>query len=177
MDPVADYRQFCEDLEQEISRIRAIHLADLVCQPGCSDCCTAFSLLPIEAALLREAIVGLPSDVKSQLTKAEQSSRCPLLLDGLCAVYQARPTICRSQGLPLAYIDEERGIIDVSACPLNFADASLLPPEQFLFMDPFNASLAAINCAWCEENKVPAGVRIPIRSLISPKPGCNQGGS
>ena len=90
--------------------------ARISCRPGCADCCMAFSVLPLEAALLAEALV------RRQLTVARSPGRCCFLQDNLCAIYALRPVICRTQGLALAYIDETEERIEVSACPLNFPE-------------------------------------------------------
>ena len=36
--------------------------ARIGCRPGCADCCMAFSVLPLEAALLAEALVRRSAD-------------------------------------------------------------------------------------------------------------------
>ncbi|HIJ90967.1 MAG: YkgJ family cysteine cluster protein [Desulfobulbaceae bacterium] len=169
---IQDYHQLLADLEEEISRVGKIHAANLSCGPGCASCCAPFNILPIEAACVREAIDALPPANRNQLSRnlAERIDRCPLLIDDLCSVYAARPVICRTQGLPLAYIDEEREAIEVSACPLNFPDDYDFAPELLLFMDEFNDRLFEINLAWCREQGLPPDRRIPLREIACPGP-------
>jgi len=168
-----DYHQLLAALDAEIVRIGALHAATISCGPGCASCCLAFSVLPIEAACLRRAIGALSAASRERLERnlADGSDRCPLLLDDLCSTYGARPVICRTQGLPLAYVDAEREAIEVSACPLNFPDDHAFAQESLLFLDGFNARLSELNRLWCLEKGLDPDRRIPLRetaSLIPP---------
>jgi len=169
---IHDYRQLLETLDAEISRVGEMHAATISCGPRCSSCCLAFSVLPIEAACLRKAIAALPSTSRERLRKnlTEDTDLCPLLIDDLCSVYAARPVICRTQGLPLAYVDEERQAIEVSACPLNFPDDYAFAPESLLFLDGFNARLSELNRVWCRTQGLPPDRRIPLRKTVCPDP-------
>jgi Fe-S-cluster containining protein len=169
---IQDYHQLLTALDAEIARIGEMHAATLSCGPGCASCCLAFSVLPIEAACLREAIGALPLTSQEQLDRnlAEDADRCPLLIDDLCSVYAARPVICRTQGLPLAYVDEEREAIEVSACKLNFPDDYAFAPESLLFMDGFNGRLSELNSTWCRAQGLVPDKRIPLREIACPAP-------
>ena len=169
---IQDYHQLLTALDAETARIGALHTAALSCGPGCASCCQAFSVLAIEAACIREAIDALPAASREHLarTLAENPDRCPLLIDGLCSVYTTRPVICRTQGLPLAYVDEERQTIEVSACGLNFPDDHVFAPEDLLFLDPFNLRLAELNQAWCSKQNLDPTTRIALRELACSTP-------
>jgi len=162
-----DYHQLLAALDAEISRLWEIHAATLSCGPGCASCCLSFSVLPLEAAILREALASLPPAGKTRLEHnlATGDERCPLLIDELCSIYATRPVICRTQGLPLAYVDEEREAIEVSACPLNFPADYAFAPENLLFMDGFNARLSELNRAWCSKHGLAPDRRIPLREI------------
>lgn len=163
---IEEYHQLIASLDTEIARIGEMHTAALSCGPGCSSCCQAFSVLPIEAAAIGEAIASLPIASRERFGKlAPGDDRCPLLIDDLCSIYAARPIICRTQGLPLAYVDEDREAIEVSACPLNFPDGYAFAPESLLFLDQFNARLSELNCVWCRTQDLDPGRRIPLREL------------
>jgi Fe-S-cluster containining protein len=169
---IQDYQQLLAGLDAEIIRVTKLQTAAISCGLRCSSCCLAFSVLPIEAACLREAIVALPSVSRDRPRKnlQEDADRCPLLIDDLCSIYAARPVICRTQGLPLAYVDEERQTIEVSACPLNYPDDYAFVPENLLFLDQFNARLFELNRAWSMEQGQPPDRRIPLRELVFPHP-------
>ncbi len=100
--------------------------AAFACAEGCESCChQRFSVFEIEASTLRNALVeietadpALRQRIREQATSREHSERCALLVDGRCAVYDARPMICRSHGLPIAVEGTDGQKID--CCPLNF---------------------------------------------------------
>ena len=169
---IEEYHQLLAALDAEIARIGKMHGATISCGPRCASCCQAFSVLPIEAACLRQAISALPSASQARLRRnlAEDPERCPMLIDDLCGIYAARPVICRTQGLPLAYVDEERQAIEVSACKLNFPDDYGFVPEDLLFMDGFNSRLSELNRAWCHTQGVSPDSRISLREIACPNP-------
>ncbi len=115
----------------------------LHCGPGCSSCCRAFSVLPLEAALIAEHR-GRPRP------PAAARGECPLLAEQRCTIYAWRPLICRTQGLAIGYIDQANEQIDVSACPLNFSEEHPFDYDDLLLIDPFNDRLAALNAIYCE---------------------------
>jgi Fe-S-cluster containining protein len=136
--------------------------ARIGCRPGCADCCMAFTVLPLEAALLAQALA------RRSLTVVRSPDRCRFLRDGLCAIYALRPVICRTQGLALAYIDEAAERIEVSACPLNFPEDALLEHDDLLFMDLFNERLAALNLRYCRLNGLAPERRVALADLLAP---------
>jgi Fe-S-cluster containining protein len=164
---IQDYQQLLATLDAEIARIGKIHAATLSCGPRCASCCLAFSVLPLEAASLREALAALPPTNQDRLkcNLAAGNERCPLLIDDLCSIYAARPVICRTQGLPLAYVDEERETIEVSACPLNFPKEHAFAQESLLFLDEFNSRLSELNQAWCRTQGLDPSKRILLREV------------
>jgi Fe-S-cluster containining protein len=166
------YHQLLAELNAEIARIGMMHAATLSCGPRCASCCVSFSVLAIEAAFLRQAVAALPLAGQERIERnlAEDGDRCPLLIDALCGIYSARPVICRTQGLPLAYVDEEREAIEVSACPLNFPDRYAFVPEMLLFMDGFNARLSELNRAWCKKLGLDPDRRISLREVVCLSP-------
>lgn len=161
-----NYSRLIVRLAKETLRLKARHGAAIQCHPGCSDCCMAFSVFPLEAALLQEAINAIPEEIKTVMLRSQAGKKadaaCPFLVNDLCVVYDARPVICRSHGLPLAYIDEEQGIIEVSACPINFGAEATFTEEDLLFLDQFNAELAELNAAYCKDRGMLPHIRIPI---------------
>lgn len=162
------YRQLVVELEEKIAEISSTSLhAPLRCGPGCDGCCMQFSVLPVEAALIAQAVAA------KGLSLENNQKTCVLLKDGLCSIYDLRPVICRTQGLPLAYIDEEAGAIEVSACPLNFPDDYPLSHEELLYMDPFNGRLAELNVRYCRENDLDPEKRIPLAACLAAQSGAS----
>lgn len=100
--------------------------------------------------------------------------RCVMLGDdGRCAVYTARPLVCRSQGLPLAYPNDVVPIEAVRAragdkalvwCPLNFTARPPTGPDV-LDAGRLDEALALLNRAFVGEGD--PLVRIDLRDLVA----------
>ena len=131
----------------------------LHCKRGCSDCCIEFSVLPLEAAIIQETH-GLHS-----LQKGDKQNVCPFLENRLCRIYSHRPIICRSQGMAIGYINDEKRAIEVSGCQLNFTDDYEFSPEQLLMLDEYNAQLAELNNSYCEKNGLDPFHRIALSEI------------
>jgi Fe-S-cluster containining protein len=156
-----EYRELITDIESMMKAITAEHFSTVLqCRPGCSECCMQFSVLPLEAAILATEL-----NLKGA-TRSGKSEKCLLLHDDLCTVYDLRPIICRTQGLALAYIDEEAGAIEVSACPLNFPDDYPFNHDNVLYMDQFNQRLAELNLRYCHEAGLNPETRIALADLV-----------
>lgn len=105
-------------IDEQITALEAIHEDRLNCRNGCATCCVDdLTVFEIEAARIRRH----RSDVLLQ-TPAPQG-RCAFLdsQDG-CRIYEHRPYVCRSQGLPLRWDEETLDGVMVEyrdICPLN----------------------------------------------------------
>lgn len=111
----------------------------------------------------RAAIEALPVPIRVcveeqareviKLETQDEPVACPLLIDNRCSIYESRPLICRTQGLPLLIEadDEER---EVDFCPLNFTGAGAIDDldEDYLVpLDALNVHLALVNLErYCE---------------------------
>ncbi|MBU4261876.1 MAG: YkgJ family cysteine cluster protein [Proteobacteria bacterium] len=165
-DFLQEYCDLVGRIDGEIKKTAELHGGRLQCEPGCSQCCTISSVLPLEAELLRQALVLLDEQVKKKMHAQAAGSPCPLLVDRLCVVYQSRPIICRTHGLPIAYVDDERQAIEVSACPLNFADEYDFDQQELFFIDPFNTELVTLNEEYCTVRGINSMMRVPMQNLL-----------
>ena len=159
------YRQLIKGVDDLTSQLNERYKAHLHCGAGCSGCCHHhLSVFAVEAAILTEAIQALPeaTQVRIRQQAVEVQTReatgepvaCPLLLDNLCAVYESRPLICRTQGLPLLY-EADDGAQEIDFCPLNFeSDAAIaeLQDEHLVPLDLLNLKLAMANVKYCQAN-------------------------
>ncbi len=91
-------------VDQEAAEIQNTHAARLQCRRGCSACCVDdITVFEIEAERIRRAHPELlRSGVPHSL------GACAFLDQlGACRVYESRPYVCRTQGLPLRFFHED----------------------------------------------------------------------
>lgn len=155
------YKALLSDVDNRVSelvddRFKLI----LQCRPGCSDCCMQFSVLPLEAAHIIQQLQYL------NLEKQSVEAKCVMLEGDLCRVYEIRPVICRTQGMPVAYVDEVSATIEVSACQMNFPDDYPLEHDDLLLMDQFNSRLSELNLQYCKDNNLDPELRVPLAELV-----------
>ena len=100
-----NYFQMIARLDALCRKIQDVLSGNITCSEGCSSCCTAITLFPVEAAALNAALETLPDAQRDAIRRhvAAQAGgeRCPLLEDHRCLLYAARPIICRTHGLPI----------------------------------------------------------------------------
>jgi N-acetylglutamate synthase-like GNAT family acetyltransferase len=93
---------------------------------------------------------------------------CPFLdKEGRCRIYMHRPYVCRTQGLPLRWLDETKtgDIVEMrDICPVNETGPAIvtLPTEQCWTIGPFELRLAALQ-ALVSGNEMR---RVLLRSLF-----------
>ena len=153
MDPLQNYRSLTARVDALCQRIETEFGAHLACRKGCDECCRHLSLFHVEGAALAEALGNRPAAQAASIRRrARQSSvdgPCPLLDDGACLLYEARPIICRTHGLPLLIrLDGEQ---QVDCCPKNFRGVDSLPTPALINLEVLNATLATINALFVAE--------------------------
>ena len=100
--------------------------------------------------------------------------RCAMLDEtGACRVYEVRPYVCRSQGLPLRWgeTSPEGPVEHRDICPLNEAGPALetLPADQCWALGPIESRLAHAQQTAQEARGEPADgplKRVRLRSLL-----------
>lgn len=123
--------------------LHRLHHQHTVCRKGCDQCCMNFNLLPVEFYSILNSIEG--KKIEIQLTGNDED--CPFLVNHSCQIYESRPLICRSHGLPILTMDEEGEDWELSFCPLNFtkADDNYFTNENCYQQDVFNSKLYLLN--------------------------------
>ena len=149
-------------------RVDAAAPGAMACRAGCSDCCgESFSVTAVEAAAVADALAALPSDRRLAVAGRVGAGPCTALdPDGRCAVYEGRPAICRTHGLPIRFAtaseerregpdppDARRRLPVIDACPKNFVGRDLDELDRSWVLDQVTVStiLAAIDAAWASE--------------------------
>ena len=120
---------------------------------------------PIRVRLERQAREVLETEMHGEAVA------CPMLIDDRCAIYESRPLICRTQGLPLL-LEAEDGGAEVDFCPLNFTAPEAtndLDEAHLVPLDDLNLKLALVNLRHCREQRIAddaSGARQPMAQLI-----------
>lgn len=143
---VESLRVLHEDVDSRAGKLARLHSSRLVCRRGCHDCCVdGLSVFEIEADHIRTNYARLLANAKPHAAGA-----CAFLAkDGSCRIYSHRPYVCRTQGLPLRWMEEGPAGERVEyrdICPLNDDGSPLeqLAPEQCWTLGPTESRLAAL---------------------------------
>ena len=126
-------------LHDEVER-RAAALAanyELACRRGCSGCCVdGLTVFEVEAERIRRGAASLLASVAPH-----PPGRCAFLgTEGECRIYASRPYVCRTQGLPLRWIEDDIDYRDI--CELNDVPVETLEPEACWTIGEFEERLA-----------------------------------
>lgn len=170
--PTSWHSRFSQIVQALAEETAARHGNRLKCQRGCADCCVdALTVFELEADAIRAAYPALLAD-----GAPHPVGRCAMLdAHGACRIYEHRPYVCRTQGLPLRWLEHDdtgQAYEARDICPLNAEGPSLasLGPEDCWTIGPFEDRLAAAQATH------PAGpdARVSLRDLFT-RPASTQG--
>ncbi len=147
------YKTFRNDVDQLSNKLEKQHNKHMKCKAGCDLCCMDYSIFPIEFFSIVEALKA--SENKPNFNPSKDESSCIFLNNHKCEIYDERPIICRTHGLPLLYMNEENGW-ELSACELNFTEFELddFSEENTFPQDKFNSKLFLLNKEFIVKNKL-----------------------
>jgi Fe-S-cluster containining protein len=165
-----NYKQLTARVNALCNRIAETLGEQITCSAGCSSCCTAITIFPVEAAAMREALENLPAiqaeEIRRQISEHATDERCPLLLHHHCMLYDARPIICRTHGLPIVYTSDDQRNSD--CCPLNLTGAESLSGSSVVDLDKLNTLLVAVNATYLSQtDSTEADMRVTISEAIN----------
>lgn len=168
-----NYKQLIARIDALCSEIAASLGEQITCSAGCSSCCTAISVFPVEAAAMREALDNLPdfeaAEILRHISTHADDERCPLLFQHHCLLYDARPIICRTHGLPIVYSSDGRRSSD--CCPLNLTEAPSVSGSSVIDIDKLNTLLVAVNSIYLSQaDSIESPERISIAEVVTRKP-------
>jgi hypothetical protein len=153
-------KRFHDVVDELAADVAKKNVDRLVCRAGCAGCCTdGLTVFEIEAARICDKHRAL---VEEEAPHPEGA--CAFLdANGRCRVYDERPYVCRTQGLPLRWIEaDDNGspseVRDI--CPLNDERGpplEELPPDAMWSIGPFEARLRARSAD---------GKRVALRDLF-----------
>ncbi len=172
-----NYTQLLTKVDEMFAGVSRRHQGQFSCRSGCHGCCQAgLTFTNVEASSIREWLAANP-DVAAKISDAAQmfgdNDFCAMLdREGRCSIYEVRPMICRSHGMPVSWEADDalqsgdlQGVESRDVCPLNFdgVDLSALPKTDVLSLDKLNIVLSLINRKFDEEK---SGTRFSVEELI-----------
>ena len=150
---LANYYALIRKVDDLCSHIGSEFPDQLACKAGCSGCCRHITLAWIEAMALAVALHHLPADeaeaIRLRAQHAKTDGECPLLVEDHCALYDHRPIICRTHGLPILTSDGEGHTIDY--CSHNFTGVASIPGSSVIDIERLNTLLDSVNRLFINE--------------------------
>jgi hypothetical protein len=149
------------EVDREAAETAAKHPDRLQCRRGCAACCVdGITVFEVEAERIRR----FAPEVLSEPPHPEGA--CAFLdAEGACRVYEHRPYVCRTQGLPLRWLEDlGDDVVEMrDICPLNEAGPPIegLDPGACWTIGPFEDRLQTIARAF-----EPGMGRVPLRGLF-----------
>ncbi|MCM2254269.1 MAG: YkgJ family cysteine cluster protein [Vicinamibacteria bacterium] len=167
MNRTADVEAFHAAVDAAANRVAAAHGSRLRCGRGCSSCCVdGITVFAVEAERIR---AGAP-ELLAEGEPGPEGTCAFLDADGACRVYALRPYVCRTQGLPLRWVEEDEAdpgtvVEQRDICPLNDETGpplTELPPDRCWTLGPWEERLRALQEAF--DGPL---ARVPLRSLFA----------
>lgn len=166
--PLDVLTQVHETLDARLAELAAKHDERMQCGRGCFDCCVdELTVFEVEAALIQRDYPEL-----LEQGRPHPVGRCAFLdSSGACRIYDRRPYVCRTQGLPLRWLAETAAGETVELrdiCPLNAEGPALetLDREDCWSLGPLEEVLAGIQVAVDGGE----GRRVALRDLFEREP-------
>lgn len=162
-DPLAQLAGLYAELALETSRLENLHEPRLNCRRGCSQCCVDdLTVFALEAEHIRQNAGAVLEQAPGP------SGACAFLdADRACRIYPWRPYVCRTQGLPLRWIEDDEDQDEVfeyrDICPLNEEGEPVedLDEADCWTLGPVEERLAMLQQAWAG-----SGQRVALRALF-----------
>lgn len=162
----AELQKFYDGVNNLTSALNQRHQQRLKCKAGCFSCCVDnITVFEIEAENIKLHYHHLIEN-----EQPHPQGYCAFLNEnGECRIYEHRPYVCRTQGLPLRWIEEinEEELIEMrDICPLNEEGEPIvnLKAEDCWTIGPFEEKLALIQKNFSDK---PMGEnRVRLRDLF-----------
>ncbi len=156
------YFEFIKYVDDKIKDLEKKHSKDIVCNKGCSSCCLDTTILPIE-------FFSIVSILKDKISPEITKESCAMLKNSLCQIYEFRPLICRTHGLPLAYGEDEDPLSkSITFCDMNFTKRiPVFNSKNILDMDELNIELVRLNEKFVKSFGKELPERIDLKEIVN----------
>lgn len=161
------YRELAAKIDGFFARVAARHGAEMQCAAGCSACCRQrLTITGVEAAAIVAWARTRPAAERAAIAAAAASGAadaCSALgPDGRCRIYEARPLVCRSHGVPVR-MKSPRGLPVVESCTLNFRSAGPAAADADCILDQ---ELVSTMLGLIDRAHDTAGERVELAELL-----------
>lgn len=157
-----EYLKLRNSIDELSGKLHGLHKNHMQCKKGCDLCCMDYEIFPIEFEHIQKSIKNKEINISDS-----KDGSCIFLKDHACQIYEHRPIICRTHGLPLLFMNDDQW--ELSACELNFTEFEDdgFSEENTFLQDKFNSQLFMLNKSFLKENKSKKGEfdLIPIYKL------------
>jgi len=169
------YRELTAKVDAFFARVQERHGADMQCGSGCDACCrTRLTITGVEAAAVAEHVAAMAPAARARLAEVARrpydpaDMRCAALDDdGRCLIYEGRPLVCRSHGVPIRFPGP--GTVPVvDACPKNFTARGPTAADADCILDQttLSAALLAVDAEDADKDGRPRGDRVSLGQLL-----------
>ncbi|MBP8850351.1 MAG: YkgJ family cysteine cluster protein [Breznakibacter sp.] len=147
------YLTIREEIDDISTKLSEMYATKMQCKAGCSSCCESITVFEVEFDAIQEQITKHKINLPKPLFLQRFTKRCRFLVNNRCSIYEYRPIICRTQGLPILYRSFNSDHYELSVCKLNFKGVKLnfFNDENALMMSPLNTKLLLLNHAYMKE--------------------------
>lgn len=165
-DCLIQLNKFHHLIDDAATKLAQQHATRLQCKKGCASCCVDdLTVFTIEAENIKQHYTQMLKE-----DAAHANGACAFLNDqDECRIYQHRPYVCRTQGLPLRWLEEvdedEDEIVEMrDICPLNEAGTPIeeLDEEECWTIGPSEEDLAQLQLKFDNGNFT----RVALRDLF-----------
>lgn len=161
------YAALRDTIDEQVEKLEKMHQKHMKCRAGCDLCCMDYSVFPIEFHYIKQKLAQ--QENKPGVNKNAGEEDCIFLKDHKCTIYDERPIICRTHGLPLLYMGNDNNW-ELSACELNFTefDTDEFTEQNTFPQDTFNSKLFMLNKTFIKEfieTKYDKMELIPVKRL------------
>lgn len=167
------YKTLRTEIDSHSKNLSSEHSKHMQCKKGCDKCCIDYNIFPVEFHFILNDFRKKNISPASENTKKEDA--CIFLINHACSIYNQRPIICRTHGLPLLFMNDNCEW-ELSACELNFTDFNFneFTLGNTLPQDKYNSKLFMLNkkfIADFQDEKYNEMDLIPIKELLR---NCNE---
>ncbi len=167
------YLQVISKVDQTVAQLEAKHSDHLVCKAGCDACCQFnLSFYPVEVAYaahsLKQREDSEQADILGHLREYKQGqadSPCPLLVNGCCLLYEARPLLCRTHGLLLDISDSPQEQQVERSCELNYPSLEGIDLSESIRQALLSKLLYQINGLFTQTVGIDANLRCSMLDI------------